>query len=786
MKESVTKFDFEAAFKALDEIDVPSSDKGIKANRPALTEIFSRKSKFDSLFEEYYDIGSTEELGQAKEDREAEVAKAKLERIEKIVDLDAKSAEDLLTTYVGKYIIQCPQCMTLFYKDKEDVVESEEDQNTVNVNEVCQHCGNESGYTLVGKVDTAEEPVEEVPAEDEMSLDLPEDSPEETNEGSFEEPTEESTDDMGDLEALDLDLDLEEPAEEEKTEESFTVHAGETLVEDVQEDKELEDKLTAHNEYIEYLRTAILDEEAALEKATNEQVKAAIQRRIDAFKEDLEEALPDAVKNGMTAVKEDSVEEISEEPVDDVAAEESETNLGEALTEGLLKEEKEEANLDVSADEFEELINEPEFKKPISDSVVRAMLNAEANENEAVEESISTYKCDDCGFEIDLDDEEFDGKCPHCGEHHGFYRLEEGVFDGIKNMLGKAKDGISNFIDTQIKSRASAAEFILNNALKDYTQVKFDDKDNLIDNPANQKFKYFVVFYFTNKYADGAELKACPAVNDINKLVKGKNPDIKQKYSEVEALAKGWSKIAGNGPATIFMANSLDDDKAEFLCQYFNGDLDKTSDLLSKNLQEVKNDLDGAKKLTKGKAGERADTKKLQASKITKGAKILIKDQEVVVTAVKDGALGKKITVGLADGKRETLSVPDAFEFIVVGGTTTEGLEAIMSDIEELHEASLEKFISDSLIETYGNVAGFRLTGSEYLDESLKVNGTVYFTSGASRKLTYAFSEAYEDDHKVKLCGLNEKLGLDKRFTLTGKIDETNKTFITESFTRNK
>ena len=54
MKESITKFDLESAFKALDEIEVPTADK-VRANRPALTEIFSRKSKFDALMEEYYD-----------------------------------------------------------------------------------------------------------------------------------------------------------------------------------------------------------------------------------------------------------------------------------------------------------------------------------------------------------------------------------------------------------------------------------------------------------------------------------------------------------------------------------------------------------------------------------------------------------------------------------------------------------------------------------------------------------------------------------------------------------
>ena len=120
MKESITKFDLESAFKALDEIEIPKAGK-VRANKPALTEIFSRKSKFDALMEEYYDISSNEGLEDAKDAREAEIAQAKLARIEKIVDLEADSADDLLTSYVGKLIIQCPQCMTLFYKNQEDI-----------------------------------------------------------------------------------------------------------------------------------------------------------------------------------------------------------------------------------------------------------------------------------------------------------------------------------------------------------------------------------------------------------------------------------------------------------------------------------------------------------------------------------------------------------------------------------------------------------------------------------------------------------------------------------------
>lgn len=852
MKESVTKFDFEAAFKALDEIDVPSSNEGVKANRPALAEIFSRKSKFDSLFEEYYDIGSSEELGDAKEAREAEIAKAKLERIEKIVDLDADSPEDLLTSYVGKYIIQCPQCMTLFYKDKEDVVESEDDSTTVNVNEVCQHCGNESGYTLIGKVGEAEADeaeaglgMDEMPADEELPT---EEVPEEGTDEATEAPVE-GDEDFSDLDALDLDL--EEPVEdEEKKEESFVAHAGETLVEDVQDDKELDAKLEAHNEYIEYLRTAIAQEEKELEKTNNEQVKDAIQRRIDAFKADLESALPDAVKNDVPV--EEPEELVVEEPVEDTVTKEESyvMTAGGKLTEELkeanssvsdkvlhdgtinyikariraeeqalehaksngyeaqvidsiqkriddlkkdldtaLSEElHEDADIEVSAEEFEKLINEPEFKKPISDAAVRAMLNSdkEAEEKDTVvKESKSIYHCDDCGYAVELEDEEYDGMCPRCHEHHGFYKLEEGIFDNIKNAFGKAKDGIAKFIDNKIKSRASAADFILKNALKDYTKATINDKGEIETPDDNKKFKTFAVAYFTNKFNDGAEIKQAPALSDIQKLVKGKDSEAKVAYTDAENIAKGWSKIADNGPAIIFMANGASDDAAELLCVYFNGDLAKKSDQLAKQLEKVKNGLAGAKSMAKGNSGQ-ADTKQVKANELKKGMQLTTKNKgtaEVVEIAEGDVA-DLKITYKLQDGSTvsQEVAASQVFNILVLPTNTaaTESLNTVMNNIEELNESVLEKLISDSLVEAYGNVAGYRLTGCEYLDESFKINGTIYFTSGKSRNTTYAFAEAYSEKGKVKLNGLNEKLGLDKKFTLTGRIE--NKTLITESF----
>ena len=150
-KESVNKFNLEAAFKALDEIEIPVV-KGIRPNRENLQEKFTKKLTSEVLVEDYYDLHDQNDLEAAQEEREAEIAKAKLARIEKIVDLDAESEEDLLPSYVGKLIIQCPQCMTLFYKKEEDIAKSEDNPEVVNINEPCQHCGNVSGYTLIGKV----------------------------------------------------------------------------------------------------------------------------------------------------------------------------------------------------------------------------------------------------------------------------------------------------------------------------------------------------------------------------------------------------------------------------------------------------------------------------------------------------------------------------------------------------------------------------------------------------------------------------------------------------------
>ena len=260
MKKSVTQFDLSAAFKALDEMEYPQVEGGILPNRVDLKESFgNRKLRTDILIEDYYDISDNKDLEAAAEERENEIAKAKLARIEKIVDLDADSEDELLTSYEGKVIIQCPQCMTLFYKDEEDIEADEENPDVVNINETCQHCGNTSGYMVIGKV----APVEKTELDGFDTSDFEEEPVEEVEE---EEVVEEEADKDEDLDALNLDFDEEEATEEETNEslnkaeiqkEVDKKHCSEndseniTLNEDLTEDKgeaAAQDELQAEHE----------------------------------------------------------------------------------------------------------------------------------------------------------------------------------------------------------------------------------------------------------------------------------------------------------------------------------------------------------------------------------------------------------------------------------------------------------------------------------------------------------------------------------------------------------
>lgn len=228
----LTQFDLSSAFTALSDMDYAAPEGNVKSFQENLVERKGYGKCFEPLFEDLYDLEDTQDLNDAADAREAEVAQAKLSRIEKIIDLDAKTPDELLPSYVGKIIVQCPQCMNLFYKDEADIEKDEEDPTLCNVGEECQHCGNTSGYTLIGKVDAATEedlnqgtdvPAEETPAEEQPTEETPEETPEETGEKGGDE----------DLNLDDMDLDLN--LDEEPAQESFNTNPdGQVLTENVE------------------------------------------------------------------------------------------------------------------------------------------------------------------------------------------------------------------------------------------------------------------------------------------------------------------------------------------------------------------------------------------------------------------------------------------------------------------------------------------------------------------------------------------------------------------------
>lgn len=296
--EKVTKIDLKNAFKALDELEMP---------KPVLTESVRKLPTASALVEEFYDIDNPEDMAVASEDREEEIAKAKLAKIEKIVDLNAETPEDLEPSYSGKTIIQCPQCMTMFYKDPSEIIVSEDNETVCNVGEKCQHCGNESGYTLVGKVAPVDDVelanFEETPAEEENEFNLDFEEEPKEDENSEEETAEEISEETGSEEAP------EELAEEEEDKEK-----NESL--SLREDLDKEKELTEANELPELTDANVdklLDSEEFKKPISEEEVEqifadSKTENSEESVEEDLAVELPE--KESF-----DNVEDIDDESV---------------------------------------------------------------------------------------------------------------------------------------------------------------------------------------------------------------------------------------------------------------------------------------------------------------------------------------------------------------------------------------------------------------------------------------------------------------------------------------
>lgn len=679
MKESITKFDLEAAFKALDEISIPKVG-GLKAQRAPLQEVFTRKSRTEALIEEYYDVSNDTELDDAQKAREAEIAAAKLARIEKIVDLDAKTPEELLTSYVGKYIMQCPQCMTLFYKNQEDIEESEDDPTVVNVNEVCQHCGNESGYTLVGKVGAADEPAEETAEEEpaeEGTETVEQEETEETEETAVEEESGEVTDESGEVEDLDLDLDLDIEDDESTQEESLETDHGAVLTESAWPTKDDHRLASFRDAMLDQLVTKGNYEEAQLfsklaVKVVDPVYSRSIQHLVDVDNIDAPTAMylhpimmdtaydlaAVVVRNMLVACS------IPGEPIPDGADTQTIMEINEKRRQEWLKRinmtdaeiravknkilrtsvteslrEAPEVDLEVSESEFEELVNN--LKGPVSDKTTQAMLD---KMSESLKEALKTpdwmaipgfehsivKTFDDegqTGYEVVYSSNGVDIVTVEIWDEHdpvtvvdNMYdpdlmqsvydsfndfaadldfkigdQLREGIFDKFKE---KARSLGVKILD-KLKSREDKANWILAHAA--LNQDKFEEADNgdYVPTETNKRFKHFAMMGFKGTYINNKAITTVPSFNNKDLVPGMKRCETREKYEEIDALAKGWSAKAGNGPAFIYLSEDEESKKLAFMTMYFNGDLVKEKDQLEKYFQIARKEYEGNRAIAK-------------------------------------------------------------------------------------------------------------------------------------------------------------------------------------------
>lgn len=571
-KEPVTQLDLNAAFKALDDIPIPAAKKGIAANRPNISEAMKRVSKTDLLIEDYYNVRDKGALEEASGEREAEIAKAKLARIEKIVDLDADSEEDLLPSYEGKIIIQCPQCMTLFYKNPEDIeIDEESDDNIVNVNEVCQHCGNTSGYMVIGKVAGIDDEEADAfdtedlaPAEDENELDLDfDETEEESEEAEAVEPTEEEA-------AADEEAASEEKEEMEAVavEEVKKSENGQLLVENIADklNREMlvdaiENSDEAHPVFLGYNEDDLgyvysIDDEPYSNTnyyAYKEDVDAyvfypqyvgqygaentdegeeydSLDELIDHISQlELENCvfLRENLKEETEAVAvEDNAEKDvnadNQEKTDSDNVENQDENKEDVLTEG-----------EASIDDFKKLMNSSEFKKPISDAEVRGYLES-------------------------CDKEE----------------LTEGVLDTLKGMganvgrsIKKAGQKIGDAAGKVIKKLASSPNEKAQLVAAYYTET---DPDLVVND-----YKFYVVPYLASK---GYRSRSYANVANVNGDICLHTFDLTN-YSNAEKSAENMSKSTDKGicevdvfldkaglDATAFVyKNNTKDDKGKWV-----------------------------------------------------------------------------------------------------------------------------------------------------------------------------------------------------------------------------
>ena len=565
-----------------------------------------------------------------------------------------------------------------------------------------------------------------------------------------------------------------------ETSENESEHKSENLTLNEEVDKDLDEKLKAHNDYIAYLQQMIKQEEEALKKAENDEIKAAIQRRLDAFNADLEAALPDAVK-AEVSVEEEKVEEPVgeeakteeekfEEPKEETAEEkaEEEAPVDEALTEEtkeckvVLSDKPEKEVFAGTKEECEKIIEKNKETKTAKEHGLKIVEPA-TDENKAEEKSEKSALKESVESEIDsiiaswgvneslteegdldklLDSDEF--KTPVSEEEIDAARREVAK-ESLEEKCGKQKitEESDSEIAAIINSWEDAPEVPVEESCEGKECESKEKRDDCLKEELDiNTYRVVLADYDSDDF-------------DIN-VEFGLQDEEENDVADQEWLLKpGQTK----GDLVVYLSY-----ECAYTSIYVHDERPATADEIKtisgfdtvpgitdwENYGSIDESLKEAKKDEEEPTDP--DQAKLDAHTLLNN---LVADEDE------------------ADDEEDESDDEESEE-------ETEEPEFNEDDIDELDECSLNKHIDEYLKEVYSNVKSYETTDCELKEGKLIVEGKISFNSGKEKLTMFEFSPAYRKG-KLFFEGYNKDFSEDKAFTLNCSINES-KTLITESF----
>ena len=469
----------------------------------------------------------------------------------------------------------------------------------------------------------------------------------------------------------------------------------------------------------------IKQEEEALKKAENDEIKAAIQRRLDAFTADLEDALPDAVK-AETPVEEEKVEEPTEEETsaEEVAEEETPT-------------EEEKAEEEVSVDES--LTKEAEeCKVVLSDKPEKEVFTGTKEECEKIiEKNKETKTAKEHGLEIVE---------PAADENKTEEKLEKSAL----------KESVESEIDSII------ASWGVNESL-----TEEGDLDKLLD---SDEFKTPV----SEEEIDAARREV---TEESLEEKCGKQKITEESDSEIAAIIDSWED-APEVPVEE-SCEGLECESKEECDDCLKEEKEDESEVEENddNFEEVCFTAEEVKEVA-------TDVAQSLATPVEDEEEAEKQAEEIadVVDEKVDKAIEEKAEDADKDEDEEDTEEADEEDESddEESEEETKGSEFNEDDIDELDEDSLNKHIDEYLKEVYSNVKSYETTGCELKEGKLIVEGKISFNSGKEKLTMFEFLPAYCEGN-LFFEGYNKDFSEDKAFTLNCSINES-KTLITESF----